>query len=170
MSESHRDWRYWVGSAGGLGLSPIVPGSCATLLGVAFHAAVVEWVPTTIQWPTLMGIFLVVNILHFRLTPWAQAFWNDPDPAHFVLDEVSGYLLVPIILEWARLPEDVNLWKTMALSYIAFRLLDIIKVPPARQVDQQMKGAWGVVLDDWISAFYAAGVVVLVARTTSWIA
>lgn len=163
------DWRLWIGSAFGLGLSPIVPGSCAALLGVGIHAVILWTLPSGQQWLVLAAAFAVVSALHFWLTPWAQKYFDDPDPSNFVLDEVSGYLFVPLVYYWVRLPAGLENWKLIVAGYLAFRVLDIIKVPPARQVDQQMHTACGVVLDDWISAFLAVGVLLLLANYTSWL-
>ena len=46
-------------------------------------------------------------------------------------------------------------WQIALWGYILFRLFDIIKIPPARQIDRRMKDAWGILLDDVVSAFYA---------------
>jgi phosphatidylglycerophosphatase A len=88
-------------------------------------------------------------VLHCVLTPWAQSYWQEQDPKHFVLDEVAGYLLVPILFHQGQL------WQIALSGYLCFRILDIIKVPPARQIDRKLHGAAGILLDDLVSAGYA---------------
>ena len=67
-----------------------------------------------------------------------------------MLDEVAGYLVVPILFHGGEL------WQVALVGFLLFRIFDIIKIPPARQIDQNMHGPWGIVLDDLISGVYAA--------------
>lgn len=39
-------------------------------------------------------------------------------------------------------------------AFLLFRLFDIVKPPPARQMER-LKGGWGVTLDDVIAGIYA---------------
>lgn len=139
----------FIGSGFGLGLSPIAPGSCGALLGVAAHILIWSYLPSAIRLYALVFIFLLVCAVHFLLTPWAVAYWRSKDPGHFVLDEVAGYLLVIILYRHG------NLWQIALWGFLLFRLFDIIKIPPARQIDRNMPGAWGILLDDFVSAGYA---------------
>lgn len=136
----------------GLGLSPIAPGTCAALLGVALHLAIAlvaspHWVV-----PAIAVVFIVVCIANHLLTPWAQEYWSHKDPKHFVLDEIAGYLVVPLLFRHGQL------WQVALWGFLIFRVLDIIKLPPARQIDRNGTGAWAILLDDIISAVYTVGV------------
>lgn len=149
---SHRGRDYFsvvVGSAGGLGLSPIAPGTCGATLGIVLHVLVVLFLPATRQSVALVVAFLLVCLGTSLLTPWAEAYWHDRDPKHFVLDEVAGYLLVPILFRHGQL------WQIVVWGFLLFRLCDIMKIPPAKQIDRDMHGAWGILLDDLVSAGYA---------------
>lgn len=139
-----------IGTSFGLGLSPIAPGSFGALIGVAYHVAIVIYTPASWHLPALvLGLIVVVAANHV-LTPWAVDYWKDEDPGHFVLDEVAGYLVVPILFRGG------DLWQVALWGFLLFRIFDIIKIPPARQIDQNMHGPWGIVLDDLISGAYAA--------------
>jgi len=46
-------------------------------------------------------------------------------------------------------------WKTWLLGFILFRLFDIWKPFPARQLEQ-LPGGWGIMADDWMAGIYAA--------------
>ncbi len=137
-------------TAGGLGLSPILPGTAGAFAGVAvyFSLGAVSsglWLTT---W--LLLVLLAVAALNHVLTPWAQAFWGHPDPSAFVLDEVAGFLVVPLLA-----PAASSL-VIATLGFAAFRILDMVKIPPARQIDRKMPGSWGILLDDLVSGAYAA--------------
>lgn len=148
---SGRDLAYnLVGSALGLGLSPIAPGSFGALLGVAYTVAVFLILPLAAR-PWAIGFLLVaVAVANHLLTPWAVDFWKNEDPRHFVLDEIAGYLVVPLLL-----PQG-TLWQVAFWGFLAFRVFDVIKVPPARQIDRSLHGPWGILLDDLVSGAYAA--------------
>jgi len=50
-------------------------------------------------------------------------------------------------------------------------VFDILKIPPARQIDRNMHGGWGVLLDDLVSSGYALGVLyfmVWLSATMKW--
>ncbi len=139
-----------IGTSFGLGLSPIAPGSFGALPGVAYHVALALYAPASWLVPGLvLGLAAVIAANHL-LTPWAVKYWKDEDPGNFVLDEVAGYLVVPILFRGGEL------WQVALWGFLLFRVFDIIKIPPARQIDQNMHGSWGIVLDDIISGIYAA--------------
>ena len=150
MSSARERFNLAVASAFGLGLSPIAPGSFGALLGVAYHVAAVLALPPSFHVPALVVGLLITIVANHVLTPWAVAYWEDEDPRHFVLDEVAGYLVVPILFPRG----DLVLVAT--LGFLLFRVFDVIKIPPARQIDRNLHGPWGIVLDDIISGAYAA--------------
>jgi len=145
--------RLMLASAFGLGLMPIAPGSFGALLGVAIHLTVVWLFPDKWQWTALAVCFAAVCMVHFLLTPWAQKHWNNSDPGQFVLDEVAGYMVVPLAVTTGPLCVIVS------AGFLLFRVIDIIKIPPARQIDREWHGAWGILLDDIVSGLYAGGLV-----------
>lgn len=142
-----------------LGLAPIVPGSFGALLGLAWHmlALFCGWSETAMRFWCFWGA-LVFSALHYWLTPWAQRYWHDFDPKHFVLDEVVGYLCVPLF--WV-LPEEpaYPVWMFALLGFVVFRILDAIKLPIARYIDRNIHTAHGVLFDDVVSAAYSAALV-----------
>jgi phosphatidylglycerophosphatase A len=142
-------WRIALASAFGLGLSPVAPGTCGALLGVGIHISVSLAAPSPFRMPLLLVCFLAVCIGNHLLTPWAQAYWRHKDPKHFVLDEVAGYLLVPILFHQGQL------WQVALWGFLGFRALDMIKVPPAWQIDKKGTGAWAILMDDIVAAIYA---------------
>jgi phosphatidylglycerophosphatase A len=152
-------FRVFIGSACWLGLLPVAPGTFGALLGVLMHVLTVILFPHSLQIVALILAFLLVCASHFLLTKWAEEYWQCNDPQNFVLDEVAGYLLVPILFHHG------HLWQIALWGFLWFRLLDIIKLPLARQIDRSMHGAWGILLDDLVSAGYA----VLVLFALMWV-
>lgn len=146
-----------LGSGFGLGLLPFVPGSFGALIGLGWHWASVAFFSTTfsVRLMCLLGV-LVFSAVHYWLTPWAQKYWHDDDPKNFVLDEIVGYLCVPVF-SYASFVT----WWHFILAFSVFRVLDAIKLPGARYVDRNIHNAHGVLFDDVISAAYTAFLVSL---------
>lgn len=71
------------------------------------------------------------------------------DPGPVVIDEAAGYLF-----SVAFLPHG----PAMALAgFLLFRVFDILKPPPARQLER-LHGGWGIVLDDVAAGIMANAV------------
>ncbi len=103
-------------------------------------------------WQGLLLCGLVVfAALSLWLGPWAERRWSGEDPGRFVLDEGAG-----VCLTWLGVPLDgrYGLWGAAAVVFLAFRLFDVIKLPPARQLER-LHGGWGILLDDLAAAVYA---------------
>ena len=71
------------------------------------------------------------------------------DPQFVVIDEVAG--------QWIALVGATANWKTGLLAFVLFRLFDITKPFPARQLERLPEG-WGIVFDDVAAGLYALGV------------
>ncbi len=96
------------------------------------------------------------------MAPWASLYWKEKDPKRFVLDEVSGYLVIPLVI---RLFEN-NSFPLFAVSlggFLLFRLFDILKPPGARWMDLK-EGAIFIMLDDIISGIYASLVLGIILK------
>ncbi len=139
-----------IGSALYLGLAPVAPGTFGALVGVAVHVIAVMTLPPTIAWAVIFAALIAVSVANHVLTPWAERYFHSDDPKNFVLDEVAGYLVVPLLFPHGPLvPVAVS-------GFLLFRIFDIIKIPPARQIDRDLHGPWGILLDDIVSGAYAA--------------
>jgi phosphatidylglycerophosphatase A len=68
------------------------------------------------------------------------------DPGIIVVDEIIGMLIALIAL-----PKTLFF---MITAFILFRIFDIMKPYPARQMEK-LPGGWGIVLDDVIAGIYA---------------
>ena len=145
----------------GLGLSPIGPGTCGTLLGILIQLVVVLLLPLALQWAALVLCLLAVAALNILVAPWASRYWRAKDPKHFVLDEVAGYLMVPVLFHQGQL------WQIMLWGFVLFRICDIVKIPPASQIDRHMHGPLGILLDDLVAGLYAAAGMYLLAALSS---
>ncbi len=71
---------------------------------------------------------------------------RQPDPSVVVIDEIVGMWVTLFLL-----PLDLL---TVLTSFVLFRMFDVLKPPPARQVENVPHG-WGIMLDDIIAGIYA---------------
>ena len=124
----------------GTGLAPFAPGTFGTLLGL-FAA---RWLQP------LLGddVFFIGLALAFIIGTWVAGVTgralNDADHGAIVWDEVVAMALITALLPGA-------MWK-QAWAFLLFRFLDIRKPGPIGWADRNVKGAFGVMLDDLIAA------------------
>jgi len=72
------------------------------------------------------------------------------DPQIVVVDEVAGMLVT-------MLPMRTVSWRALALGFLLFRLMDVVKPWPIRRFEK-LPGGWGIVMDDVAAGLVAAGV------------
>jgi phosphatidylglycerophosphatase A len=78
------------------------------------------------------------------------------DPQIVVVDEVIG--------QWITLAGAATFnWKTYIAAFVLFRLLDMWKPAPARQLES-LPGGWGIVADDVMAGMYGALAIFLLDR------
>lgn len=78
------------------------------------------------------------------------------DPQIVVVDEVVG--------QWITLAGATELnWKSFLMAFVFFRLFDIWKPPPVRQLEK-LPGGLGIVADDAMAGVYAAALLYAAGR------
>ena len=154
--------RFWL-SVFGAGYSPWAPGTCGSLVvTVLFILLALLHLPLT-----LLAWVMVLVALHGAAV---TVIYGDaaiaqlgPDPGLIVSDEQCGQALTYLALFWLA-PTFAGSFSALltfaGAGFVLFRLLDIIKPPPARQLEH-IPGAWGVLLDDVAAGIYAAVILLL---------
>lgn len=141
-------------SACGLGYLPVAPGTWGSA-GAAAVALFLWWyLPHAVALAALGAGVLLCLILGMRFCPWAENYYGEKDPGTFVIDEVAGQWMACLLFMWA--PQSAL--AATAAAFVAFRVFDIIKPPPARKIEQ-LPGGRGTMLDDLVAALYAAAAV-----------
>jgi len=140
----------WIVTLGGVGYLP-ASGTFASLL-----TCLVLWPILAGVGPLAQNVVALVglgffSVLTIALAPWAIRVFGDKDPRQFVLDEAAGICLTILLLP-ARTGWDVGI--NLAAAFIAFRIFDITKPPPCRQLERLPAG-WGILMDDLAAAVYA---------------
>jgi phosphatidylglycerophosphatase A len=136
---------------GGSGYAPFASGTFGTLAAIPFYMALAR-LP--------LPLYLLTLTAFFFLSCWvsgkAEVIFNEKDSGKIVIDEVAGYLVT-----MTAIPFD---WRFMAAGFFLFRLFDIVKPPPARWFDRQLKNGYGVVLDDIAAGVYAWICLLIITR------
>ena len=119
-----------------------------------------------------LGLFVVLGAIGVWSASRAARFAGIEDPQFVVIDEVAGQhlaLLLPLIpIALPHLTAHMDLsdftiffalslvnWKYLLLGFILFRVFDIWKPWPVRQLEKLPWG-WGIMADDWMAGIYAA--------------
>ncbi len=143
----------WIATWFGCGYAPFAPGTwgSAGALLPAILLAHAGWRP----WH-----FLVLAAVALPLSVWAAGVTarklGEEDPSLVVVDEVIG--------QWVTLGGAVTLnWKSWLAAFVLFRLFDIWKPAPVRQLER-LPGGYGIVADDVMAGVYAALVLFAAGR------
>jgi phosphatidylglycerophosphatase A len=134
------------------GLSPIAPGSVGSLAAsLALYLAFFFTNPTFARWQMLLAAGLIFScVFSVAFGKWAVRRYHRKDPQMFVLDEVAGICLSNLFLPL----HGSHGIGTIAAAFVAFRVFDIIKPPPAKELEKLPAG-WGILCDDLAAAVYA---------------
>ena len=125
----------------GAGFSPFAPGTAGTLVAIP-----IELLLSPIRSP----VYELTLLTFFFFSSWiaerAQNHWQKRDDQRIVIDEIMGYFLTML---W--IPKTLHF---ISVGFLLFRLLDIVKPFPCRQLEK-VRGGFGVVLDDVFAGIYA---------------
>jgi phosphatidylglycerophosphatase A len=120
----------------GVGLAPVAPGTFGTVL-----AFPVWWLLAGRLPPTVLAACVVLS---FAVGVWACGLTGRhlgvADHGGMVWDELVAFLgvllIVPVHPAW------------QAAAFVLFRMFDILKPPPIRQLERRYKRGFGVMFDD----------------------
>lgn len=140
----------------GSGYSPFAPGTAGSVVGLVF-AWLVSGQPLLGQ---IAALVVATGLAIWSADVVSKAVGRK-DPGIVVSDEIAGVMLTMIAIPWTTL--------SAAAGFFLFRVMDVLKPPPARGFER-FPGGWGIVADDLMAAVYAhlalRGVLFLVARAS----
>lgn len=126
----------------GSGLSPRAPGTAGTLVAVPLYWLISDW--NLLQYSALV---LLAALLGIWICGVASRQLRVHDHPGIVWDEFVGYW----ITMWA-VPVD---WLWILAGFVVFRVYDIAKPWPVSQLDKQVKGGFGIMIDDILAGAMA---------------
>jgi phosphatidylglycerophosphatase A len=125
----------------GAGYSPVAPGTAGSAVGVLLFWPLAGR-PAAEQAVAVAVLFLVGAAAATRVARRA----GRKDPGLVVVDEVVGV--------WTTLAFLPLTWTTAVAGFLVFRLMDILKPYPARDLER-LPGGWGIMADDLMAGVYA---------------
>ena len=164
------DLRKLIVSGLGTGYLPVAPGTwasavpCAVFLALAWALGggrrgalgPAEW--------SVAGVMALIALASsaacVALGRFTEATFGRKDPHACVIDEWAGQATALLLLP---LSAGGSVWVPPIAAFAAFRLMDIIKPPPARRMEKLPAG-WGVLLDDLVAGVYANAIAQLILR------
>ncbi len=139
-------WAMLVATFGGIGRLKPGPGTWASVTTVALWALASWRIPVEARtWSTIAAV-IMVTLVGIPAATRAARPSGLKDPQFVVIDEVAGQLVALIAVPLA--------WKTFLAGLILFRVFDILKPPPVRQLERLPEGI-GIVVDDLGAGLYA---------------
>jgi phosphatidylglycerophosphatase A len=144
-------WAWTVATFFGAGFGKPGPGtwgSVATVLLWFAYAWLAHPAPLTLTLALILAIALTL-LLGIPASTIVARESGRHDPQFVVIDEVAGQAI-------ALLGSHAN-WRHALIALVLFRLFDITKPYPIRQLEKLPAG-WGIVLDDVGAGLYALGV------------
>ena len=130
-----------IASGFGAGLLPYAPGTAGTLLAVPV-IFVAQFLPVVLQCLIFLVMFIFGCLASHSL---ANAIRQD-DPGLIVWDETTGFCFAALLLPVTFL--------NIAVAFVVFRALDILKPWPISALERKFKGGLGIMLDDLAAGFF----------------
>jgi phosphatidylglycerophosphatase A len=125
----------------GTGYAPLIPGTFGSIPGL-----LASWLLWSWGGPLASAIGLAIVV---AVGVWAagraEAHFGRSDPGQVVIDEVAGQMLT-----LAFVPPTPQ---ALAIGFVVFRVLDVIKPFPARRLESLPAGS-GIMADDLAAGIY----------------
>lgn len=103
-------------------------------------------------------ILLAVGVVTLFISVWSSGAAErmfGHDARKIVIDEWAGMFIALAFVPYSL----VNYF----IGFVAFRALDVIKLPPAAQAEKLPRG-WGVTMDDVVAGIYANAITQVAVR------
>jgi phosphatidylglycerophosphatase A len=127
----------------GTGLAPVAPGTFGSLVGLVFALAVRPF-----GWPIALLATVIAVVAGVWICDASARRLGVHDHPAIVWDEVAGMMIAMLAAPAA--------WWGALLAFGLFRLFDVWKPWPIREVDHGMRGGAGIMLDDVMAGLMAA--------------
>ena len=145
-----RDPLVLAATGGGCGFVPVAPGTAGTAVGALLWWVALADLAIGLQVGIVGAAFLAGALVAERVT---GRYGLGDEPA-IVVDEIVG-VAVALLAAPKSLP-----W--VVAAFVLFRVADIVKPWPIGWVDRNVKGGFGIMLDDLLAGLLVAAILAIV--------
>ena len=144
----------------GIGNSKYAPGTIASFITCVIYI----WF--YVLQVNIFFLILAVTIL-FIFSVFAidnsKNLFSEIDAKEIVIDEFIGQS-IPILTIYSLIEKNNFIYFILytLISFILFRIFDILKPFPINTIDQKMKNGFGVILDDVVAGFYSVTILLVI--------
>jgi len=134
-----------------IGKIKYAPGTFASLISCLLFLLLI------IFFNYIFILFLTITIFFYSFVAINNSFdeFKDDDPQEIFIDEVVGQLLSLLAIPVYETLYPLPIIYYCISSFLLFRLFDVLKPYPINYVDENIKGAFGIMLDDVLAAIYS---------------
>jgi len=156
IAPSGPTWAILVATFFGTGRMRPGPGTWGSAAAVLLWAAAAPELRSDLRTAILICLVVLIVLIGIPAATRVARASAAKDPQFVVIDEVAGQLIALIAVPVS--------WKTFLAGFILFRVFDIVKPPPVRQLEKLPEGV-GIVLDDVAAGIYALAGMQLLLRS-----
>ena len=141
-----------------IGKIKYAPGTFASLITCLLFLLLINLLNITI----LFFFTLIIFLYSFVAINTSFESFDSNDPQEIVIDEVVGQMLPLLALPIYETLYIAPIEYYCLTAFLLFRLFDIWKPFPISYVDNNTKGALGIMLDDILAGFYTIILIIIV--------
>ena len=130
-----------------VGKFPFAPGT----IGSIFSFLLLFLLINSIQYIFFLIIFIIIFIVSIYFINIYNEKTIEKDSKEIIIDEFLGCYFIFIFFPIFK---NENIYVFLLLSFILFRILDILKPFPINLIDKKFKNSYGIILDDILAGLY----------------
>ncbi len=133
----------------GIGFIPLAPGTFGSLFAILIWYVFIDLFSIFY----FIALFLFVLSVSFYLIDIYLDNYKKKDPSEVIVDEFLGQSIPLLFIV------DFNIYEVL-IAFVTFRFFDIYKIYPINKIED-LKGSYGVILDDIVAGIYSLIILML---------
>ncbi len=133
----------------GSGLVKIMPGTVGTVAAIPLYIILSKLNPLA-----YLLVLIAAVVIGIYVCGYAAEKLGVPDHGAIVWDEFAGYWVTMFMVPFA--------WEWILAGFFLFRFFDILKPWPISWLDKHVHGGVGIMVDDILAGWLAAGLLHLI--------
>jgi phosphatidylglycerophosphatase A len=133
----------------GIGFIPLAPGTFGSLFAILIWYVFIDLFSIFY----FIALFLFVLSVSFYLTDIYLDNYKKKDPSEVIVDEFLGQSIPLLFIV------NFNIYEVL-IAFVTFRFFDIYKIYPINIIED-LKGSYGVILDDIVAGIYSLIILML---------